>query len=83
LNPEVWFPDNARKSGPTRFLMRLEDSRTPPRPAGTEWPRRVLVGLWALAFVVGGGVLSARWDVLMARLARPPVGDVAAGGTLR
>ena len=83
MNPEVWFPDNARESGAIRFLMRLEDSRTPPRPAGTEWPRRVLVGLWALAFVVGGGVLSARWDVLMARLARPPAGSGAAEGVLR
>ena len=63
--------------------MRHKGSNTGSRPVGAEWPRRVVVGLWALAFVVGGGVLSARWDVLMARLARPPVGDVAAGGTLR
>lgn len=83
MNPEGRFPDNARESGPIRFLMRLEDSKTPPPSPGTEWPRRVLVGLWVLAFVLFGGVLSARWDVLMARLARPPVGDVAAGGTLR
>ena len=43
----------------------------------------MVVVLWALAFVVGGGVLSTRWDVLMARLARPPVGDAAAEGALR
>ena len=63
--------------------MRHKDTNTGSRPAGAEWPRRVVVGLWALAFVVAGGVLSARWDVLMVRLARPPVGDVAAGGALR
>jgi hypothetical protein len=63
--------------------MPQEDGSTVSRPAGAEWPRRMVVVLWALAFVVGGGVLSTRWDVLMARLARPPVGDVAAGGTLR
>jgi hypothetical protein len=46
------------------------------------WPRRAVVGLWLLVFLVGGGALAARWDVLMARLARPPVGNAAAGGAL-
>ena len=49
------------------------------RPAGAVWPRRALVSLWILAFALAGGALAARWDVVMARLARPP----AAGGALR
>jgi hypothetical protein len=63
--------------------MRQEDSNIGHRLASAAWPRRVVVGLWVVAFVMGGGVLSARWDVLMTRLARPPVGDVATGGALR
>jgi hypothetical protein len=47
------------------------------------WPRRALVSLWVLAFVLAGGVLAVRWDALMARLARPPATGDAAGGTLR
>jgi hypothetical protein len=63
--------------------MKHRNSDTGSRPTNAEWPRQVVLVLWALAFVVGGGVLSARWDALMTRLARPPVGDVAAGGTPR
>ncbi len=63
--------------------MPQEDSNTGRRPVSAAWPRRVVIGLWVVAFVMGGAVLSARWDVLMAWLARPPVGDVAAGGALR
>jgi hypothetical protein len=51
------------------------------RPAGAVWPRRALISLWLLAFVLAGGALAARWDALMARLAGPPA--VAAGGALR
>jgi hypothetical protein len=64
------------------FLMR-EKGSTQPRPTRLAWPRRAVVGLWLLVFLVGGGALAARWDVLMARLARPPVGTAAAGGALR
>jgi len=53
-----------------------------PHPPST-WPRRALVGLWLLAFLVAGGTLAARWDDLMARLARPPAADEAAGGPVR
>jgi hypothetical protein len=52
------------------------------RPAAA-WPRRALVSLWLLAFVLGGGILAARWDSLMARLARPPASGNVAGGALR
>ncbi len=73
------FLDNAPESGPISILMRHEDSNEGPRLTSGVWSRRVVVGLWVVGFVLGGGVLSARWDVLMARLARPPVGDVASG----
>jgi hypothetical protein len=53
------------------------------RRVNATWPRRAVVGLWLLAFVVGGGALAARWDVLMTQLARPPAGDTAAEGLLR
>lgn len=53
------------------------------RPAARAWPRRALVSLWVLAFALAGGVLAARWDSLMARLARPPAIGNAAGGALR
>jgi hypothetical protein len=52
------------------------------RPAGTVWPRRVLVTLWLLAFVLAGGAVAASWDALMARLGGPPV-SAAGGGGLR
>jgi hypothetical protein len=64
---------------PISILMKHRKSDTGSRPTVAKWPRKVVLVLWALAFVVGGGVLSARWDTLMARLARPPIGDGAAG----
>lgn len=82
MNPRARFPDNALGRSDS-ILMKHRNSDTGSRPTSAEWPRQVVLALWALAFVVGGGVLSARWDALMARLARPPIGDVAAGGTLR
>ena len=60
--------------------MRQEESSTGLRLANAAWLRRVVVGLWVFGFVLGGAVLSARWDVLMTRLARPPVGEAATGG---
>ena len=62
--------------------MRHEDTNKGPRLSGA-WSRRTIVGLWVVGFMLVGGVLSARWDVLMARLARAPVGDVAVEGTPR
>jgi hypothetical protein len=61
--------------------MKKEGEAGRGRAAGSAWPRRVLVSLWVLAFVLGGGALAARWDALMARLAGPPA--VAAEGALR
>jgi type VI protein secretion system component VasF len=52
--------------------MKAQDESERVRPAGAVWPRRALVSLWVLAFVLVGGVLAARWDALMARLAGPP-----------
>jgi hypothetical protein len=63
------------------MLMRHEETNK--RPQSGAWSRRTIVGLWVVGFILAGGVLSARWDVLMARLARPPVGDVAVEGTPR
>jgi hypothetical protein len=64
------------------MLMRHEETIKRPRLSGA-WSRRTIVGLWVVGFVLVVSVLSARWDVLMARLARPPVGDVAVEGTPR
>jgi hypothetical protein len=61
--------------------MRGEADGTRARPAGPVWPRRALVSLWVLAFVLAGGALAASWDALMARLAGPPA--AAARGALR
>ncbi len=55
------------------MLMRHEETNK--RPLSGAWSRRTIVGLWVVGFMLAGGALSARWDVLMARLARPPVGD--------
>jgi hypothetical protein len=63
--------------------MRAESHGAGARPAGASWLRRALVGLWVLAFVVGGGALAARWDALMARLCRLPVAGHTVGGALR
>jgi hypothetical protein len=83
LNLEVRFPDNGHALFRSiSFLMRDNES-TQARRVNVTWPRRAVVGLWLLAFVVGGGVLAARWDVLMARLARPPAGDTVAEGAPR
>ena len=60
-----------------------DNKSTQPRRVNVMWPRRAVVGLWLLVFALGGGVLATRWDVLMAQLARPPAGDVAAEGTPR
>jgi hypothetical protein len=60
--------------------MRGEGEGAGARTAGAVWPRRVLVSLWLVAFVLAGGALAASWDSLMARLAGPPA---AAGGPLR
>lgn len=60
--------------------MQGADENTRVRPGGG-WPRRALVTLWVLAFVIAGGGLAARWDALMARLGGPPA--AAAGGALR
>ncbi|MFN8095301.1 MAG: hypothetical protein U0599_24330 [Vicinamibacteria bacterium] len=46
-----------------------------PASAGRTWPRRALLGLWVVVFVVAGLELASRWDALMTRLAGP----VAAG----
>jgi hypothetical protein len=61
--------------------MRGEGDNARVRPAAIVWPRRVLVSLWLLAFVLAGGALAASWDALMVRLAGPPAS--AAGGALR
>ena len=80
MNPKAGIPDNDRALiRPTTIQMRHEDHETKRRRrASAVWPRRAVVGLWVLAFVVAGGTLAARWDGLMERLARPPVGE--AGG---
>jgi type VI protein secretion system component VasF len=59
--------------------MRGKRESTRVRRAGSVWPRRALVSLWLLAFVLVGGALAARWDAVMARLAGPP----ATGGAVR
>lgn len=80
MNREARFPDNA--CHPIRsILMRHEDTNKGPRFTSGTWSRRAIVGLWVVGFVLVGGVLSARWDVLMARLARPPIGDLSAEGS--
>ena len=63
--------------------MRVEGGRAQVRPVGAVWPRRALVCLWVLAFVIVGGVLAARWDALMARLSGPPAAGDAPEGALR
>ena len=83
MNQEVWFPDNDPARLPLASFLMREIKSMHPRRANATWPRRAVVGLWLLTFVVGGGVLAARWDVFMARLARPPVGDTATEGALR
>ena len=80
MNRRVRIPDNGGTTRPTGIdWMRGEGESARERPAGAVWPRRALVSLWLLVFVLAGGALAARWDVVMARLAGPP----AAGGVLR
>ncbi|HVO10907.1 MAG TPA: hypothetical protein VMX54_09215 [Vicinamibacteria bacterium] len=52
-------------------------------PVRRAWPRRALVGLWVVVFVLAGVGLASRWDSLVRHLSRPPVGASAADGTLR
>ena len=77
------FPDNGLALFRSVLFLMRDNKSTQPRRVNVTWPRRAVVGLWLLAFVVGGGVLTARWDVLMAQLARPPVGETAAEGAPR
>ena len=83
MNLEVRFPDNDLALFRSVLFLMRDNKSTQPRRVNVTWPRRAVVGLWLLAFVVGGGVLTARWDVLMAQLARPPVGETAAEGAPR
>ena len=80
MNREVRIPDNDHaRVRSIAIQMRYEDNETTrPRRANAVWPRRAVVGLWVLAFLIGGGALAASWDGLMERLARPPVGGGAA-----
>jgi hypothetical protein len=82
LNPEPRFPDNDLARFWSVSVLMQEIKSTHPRRVNATWPRRAVVGLWLLTFLVGGGALAARWDVLMTRLARPPVGEMAAEGAL-
>lgn len=61
--------------------MTVQDDIARGRRAAAVWPRRALVSLWLVAFVLAGGALAARWDVLMARLAGPPA--ASSEGALR
>ena len=82
MNREVRFPDNAWT--PVQpILMRHEDSSKGSRLTKGTWLRPAIVGLWVGGFVLVGAVLFARWDVLMARLARPPVADLVVEGVPR
>ena len=78
MNRRLPIPDNGVARGKTASGMRERESARARQP-GAVWPRRALVSLWVLAFVLVGGAVAARWDALMARLAGPP----AAGGALR
>jgi hypothetical protein len=63
--------------------MKKAGEAAPVVPAPAAWPRRALVGLWLLVFVLAGVSLAARWDALVLRLARPPVSGAAAEGAFR
>jgi hypothetical protein len=62
--------------------MKKAGEAAPVAPA-LAWPRRALVGLWVLVFVLAGVTVAARWDSLMTRLSRPPLGADAAEGAMR
>jgi hypothetical protein len=84
LNPEAAVPDNGRGHvRPTAILMGkpVEGARFP--PAERAWPRRAVIGLWLVLFVVGGGALVVKWDSLMKRLARPPLAGPTASEVRR
>jgi hypothetical protein len=51
-----------------------------PAPAARAWPRRAVLGLWVVVFVVAGLELASRWDALVTRLAGPVASGVASGG---
>ena len=82
MNRPARIPDNELARGiPIATAMKAREDSGRARPRGAAWPRRVIVCVWVLAFALAGGLLAARWDALMARLAGPPA--VAAGGALR
>ena len=71
------IPDNGhttRRIG--SGLMRVQGESAGQRPAAV-WPRRALVSFFVLAYVLVGGALAARWDVVMTRLAGPPAAEGA------
>ena len=78
MNRRVRFPDNGCT---TRLIgndwMRGQGESARERHAAAVWPRRALVSLFVLAYVLVGGALAARWDVVMARLAGPPAAEGA------
>jgi hypothetical protein len=51
-----------------------------PAPAVRTWPRRAVLGLWVLVFVVAGLELASRWDALMTRLVGPFAAGAPPGG---
>jgi hypothetical protein len=78
------FLDNGRaRAHRTATLTRHPSEDSQIGPASATWPRRAVIGLWLLAFVIGGGALAINWDSLMTRLARPPAGGVASGQAWR
>ena len=79
MNRAAPIPDNGGAGGrAVTNEMGLPDESVRARSAGALWPRRALVSLWVLAFVLAGGLLAARWDSLMARLAGPPAASQGA-----
>jgi len=51
--------------------------------ARRSWPRRAVLCLWVLVFVVAGVELASRWDSLMSHLAGSPAASPQAGGPNR
>jgi hypothetical protein len=70
LNRGRGIPDN-----PTGVycLAHATGDRASTEYSPVTWPRRALVGLFVLAFVLTTVGLVARWDSLMLMLSRPPV----------
>jgi hypothetical protein len=75
------IPDNASRNEDIGGMNKA--GQAAPVALAPAWPRRALLGLWVLVFVLAGISLAARWDALISRLARPPVGVTAAEGALR